>query len=138
MIVVDTNIIGYLFLSNVQSPSAERTLTIDNDWAAPLLWRSELRNVLALYMRKKLLALAQANQIMNEALKLMRGREFEVSSYEVLRLASESRCTAYDCEFIALANDLKVPLVTVDKALLRGFPSVAVSLKLFCERFGHS
>ena len=138
MIVVDTNIIGYLFLSSGQSPSAELALTIDSDWAAPLLWRSELRNVLALYMRKKLLDLTQANQIMDRALKLMSGREFEVSSYEVLRLASESRCTAYDCEFIALANDLNVPLVTVDKALLRSFPSVAVPLKTFCERFGHS
>ena len=137
MIVVDTNIIGYLFLSSAQSPLAERALTIDSDWAAPLLWRSELRNVLALYMRKKLLDLSQATQIMDRAMKLMNGREFEVSSYEVHRLAAESRCTAYDCEFIALANDLSVPLVTVDKDLLRSFPSVAVSLKAFCERFGH-
>ena len=89
-------------------------------------------------MRKRLLDLAQANQIMDGALKLMNGMEFEVSSHEVLRLALESQCTAYDCEFIALANDLKVPLVTVDKALLRSFPSVAVSLKAFCGKFSHS
>jgi predicted nucleic acid-binding protein len=132
MIVVDTNIIGYLFLSSEQSVLAERALKKDNEWAAPILWRSELRNVLAFYMRKNLIKLEHAQYIMDGALELLRGREYEVSSYEVLRLASESECSASDCEFIAAANDLKVPLITVDKELLREFPSVAVSLTTFC------
>ena len=46
MIVVDTNVIGYLFLSSDQSVLAERALQKDNEWAAPILWRSEFRNVL--------------------------------------------------------------------------------------------
>lgn len=133
MIVVDTNVIGYLFLSSNQSLSAERTLQKDIEWAAPVLWRSEFRNVLALYMRKNIIDLEQAQIIMNNALKLLKGREYQVPSYEVLRLASESKCSAYDCEFIAVANDLKVPLVTVDKQLLRKFPSVAVSLSAFSK-----
>jgi predicted nucleic acid-binding protein len=133
MIVVDTNIIGYLFLSSEQSLLAERALKKDSEWAAPVLWRSELRNVLALYMRNDLITLEHAQRIMDGALELLRGREYEVSSYEVLRLASESKCSAYDCEFIAAANDLKAPLITVDKELLREFPAVAVSLTTFCE-----
>lgn len=133
MIVVDTNVIGYLFLSSEQSFLSERALQKDSEWAAPILWRSELRNVLTLYMRKNLIKLEQAQRIMNSALKLLRGGEYEVSSYEVLRLASASKCSAYDCEFIATANDLKVPLVTVDRQLLREFPSVAVSLNSFSE-----
>jgi predicted nucleic acid-binding protein len=133
MIVVDTNVIGYLLLSSDQSLSAEQALKKDSEWAAPILWRSEFRNVLALYLRKNLVTLQQAHSIMNSALELMRGREYEASSFEVLRLASESKCSAYDCEFIAAANDLKVSLVTVDRQLLREFPSVAVSLKSFIE-----
>jgi predicted nucleic acid-binding protein len=133
MIVVDTNIIGYLFLSSEQALSAEQALKKDSEWAAPLLWRSEFRNVLALYLRKKYLTLQQAQSTMNSALEVMRGREYDVSSYEVLRLASTSKCSAYDCEFIAAANDLQVRLVTVDKQLLREFPTVAVSLISFIE-----
>ncbi|MDY7032710.1 MAG: type II toxin-antitoxin system VapC family toxin [Thermodesulfobacteriota bacterium] len=133
MIVVDTNIIGYLFLTSEKSFLAERALQKDNDWAAPILWRSELRNVLALYMRKNIIKLDHAQRIMNSALNLLRGREYEVSSYEVLRLVSASKCSAYDCEFIATANDLKVPLVTVDRQMLREFPSVAVSLNSFSK-----
>ncbi len=133
MIVVDTNVIGYLFLSSEQSVLAERALQKDNEWAAPILWRSEFRNVLTLYMRKNLITFEQARQIMNSALELLRGREYEVPSYEVLRLASTSNCSAYDCEFITAANDLQVPLVTVDKQLLQEFSSVALSLHSYSE-----
>jgi predicted nucleic acid-binding protein len=132
VIVVDTNIIGYLFLASEQSLLAEHAFMKDSEWAAPLLWRSELRNVLAFYIRKNRLKLEHAQLIMDGALELLRGREYEVASYEVLRLASESTCSAYDCEFIAAANDLKAPLLTVDKKLLREFPAVAVSLTSFC------
>lgn len=131
MIVVDTNVIGYLFLSSEQSPSAERALKIDSEWASPLIWRSELRNVLALYMRKHILELEHAQRIMNNALELLRGREYEVSSYDVLSLASESGCSAYHCEFITVANELKIPLLTSDKQLLQKFPDVTISLSDF-------
>ncbi len=133
MIVVDTNIIAYLFLSSEQSLLCERALKKDSEWAAPLVWRSELRNALTLYIRKNFIKLEHAHNIMDGAMELLRGREYEVSSYEVLRLASESNCSAYDCEFVAVANDLKIPLITVDKQLLREFPLVAVSLKAFCK-----
>ncbi|MBW1786481.1 MAG: type II toxin-antitoxin system VapC family toxin [Deltaproteobacteria bacterium] len=133
MIVVDTNIIGYLFLSSERSLLAERALNMDSEWAAPLIWRSEMRNVLALYMRKNIIKLEHAQRIMDGALELVKGREYEVASYDVLRLASESTCSAYDCEFIAVANDLEVPLVTSDKKILRDFPKRAVSLSAFCD-----
>jgi len=132
MIVVDTTVIGYLFLSSEQSILAECALKKDSEWTAPIIWRSELRNVLVLYMRNNIISIEYAQGIMNSALELMMGREYDVSSYEVLRLASESKCSAYDCEFIATANHLKVSLITVDKQLLREFPAVAVSLTTFC------
>ena len=70
MIVVDTNIIGYLFLSTELSLLAERALKKDSEWASPILWRSELRNVLVHYMRKNLIKLDHAQRIMNSALEL--------------------------------------------------------------------
>jgi len=53
MIVVDTNIIGYLYLTSDRSAQAEQALLKDPAWAAPLPWRSELRNVLARYIRNQ-------------------------------------------------------------------------------------
>lgn len=131
MIVVDTNVIGYLYLSSQRSEQAESALLRDGQWAAPILWRSELRNVLTLYMRKQRLSLEDANRIMGEAAALMQGGEYEVVSLQVLQLAQESTCSAYDCEFVALARDLNVPLVTVDRQVLAQFPRDAVSLDEF-------
>jgi len=128
MIVVDSNIIGYLYLKSERLAQAEQALEQDPQWAAPLLWRSELRNVLALYLRKRLMSLEAAREIMDEALSLMTSQEYEVVSAHVLNLAARSSCTAYDCEFVALAQDLGVSLVTVDKQVLEQFPDTAVSL----------
>ena len=131
MIVVDTNIIGYLYLTSDRSAQAEKALLKDSMWAAPILWRSELRNVLALYIRKGHLGLVEAQQVMVEASRLMQEREFDVTSHQVLSLVATSSCSAYDCEFVALAKDLDIPLVTVDKQILCQFPDIAVSLDEF-------
>lgn len=131
MIVVDTNLIAYLYLTSSHSQQAEQGLRKDPHWAAPLLWRSEFRNVLALYIRKHWLSLEAGQQIMDEALSLMEDQEYEVDSDQVLKLVTLSKCSAYDCEFVALAQELGTSLVTVDKQLLREFPKVAVSLAGF-------
>ncbi len=133
MIVVDTNILAYLFLTSERSPQAEQALRRDSAWAAPLLWRSELRNVLALYLRRGHLSLSDAQEIMDEAGGLMRGREYEVASMNVLSLAAAGRCSAYDCEFVALAQELSVSLVTVDRQILSEYPAVAVPLAEFAR-----
>ncbi len=131
MIVVDTNIIGYLYLTSNHSSLAEQALVKDPLWAAPILWRSELRNVLALYIRKDLLSLAEAQQVMEETSRLMQDREYEVTSHQVLDLVAASSCSAYDCEFVALAKDLDIPLVTTDKQILKQFPDNAISLEKY-------
>jgi predicted nucleic acid-binding protein len=131
MIVVDTNVIGYLYLNSPHSLQVQETLLKDSQWAAPYLWRSELRNVLALYIRQGKLSLQDAHLIMDEALMLMRNREYVVASANVLNLVATSTCSAYDCEFVALAQNLDVPLITVDKQILSQFPDVAISLKTF-------
>ena len=128
MIVADTNVISYLLLPTPHTEAAERLFQSDPDWCAPMLWRSELRNVLALYLRKGLLRLEQALAVQERAENLLRGKEYQVTSAMVLTLAKQSGCSAYDCEFVALARDLDAPLVTADKALLKAFPDQAQPL----------
>ena len=128
MIVVDTNVIAYLYLSGEYSDLSERLLERDPDWMAPRLWRSEFRNVLALYLRKELMGFQDSLEILEEAERLMSDSEFEVPSALVMQLAGESSCSAYDCEFIALARYFRVPLATNDNALLKAFPDTAQSV----------
>jgi predicted nucleic acid-binding protein len=131
VIVVDTNLLVYLLVPGEHTPQAERVFAKDSDWSAPRLWRSEFRNSLSVYIRRGSLSLDGALQSMQGAEDLMQGREYEVSSNSVLRLAASSRCSAYDCEFVALAQHLGVPLVTSDGQVLEAFPSVAVSVDTF-------
>jgi predicted nucleic acid-binding protein len=123
VIVVDTNIVAYLYLPGAVTARAEALLESDPQWAAPLLWRSEFRNILAGCLRRGALNFEQATALQREAEDLLRNSEFEVDSVEVLEFVRESDCSAYDCEFIALAAKLHAKLVTVDKKLLRAFPS---------------
>ena len=128
MIVVDSNVIAYLYLPGEYTSAAEALLVRDSDWAAPILWRSEFRNILAGYLRRKAITFEQANSLQSEAESLLAGAEYELDSHAVLELVRDSDCSAYDCEFIALAQKLNSRLVTMDKKLLRAFPKCAVAL----------
>ena len=128
MIVVDSNVLAYLYLPGEYTAAAEALLEQDSDWAAPILWRSEFRNILAGYLRRKAITFEQANSLQREAESLLEGAEFEVESLAVLELVRDSDCSAYNCEFIALAMKLDTKLITMDKKLLRAFPKRAIAL----------
>jgi predicted nucleic acid-binding protein len=128
VIVADVNVVAYLYLPCPQSAIAEALLLKDSDWMVPRLWRSEFRNVLATYMRHGLLTLESAIDIHRSAQALLGDNEFDVAPLAVLRLAHESGCSAYDCEYIALAEHLDVKLVSADKKLCKAFPIRAVAL----------
>ncbi|MCP9848972.1 type II toxin-antitoxin system VapC family toxin [Cyanobium sp. Morenito 9A2] len=128
MIVVDTNVVAYLLLRGPHTANAEALLARDPEWAAPALWRSELRNVLAGYLRRGTLSLSQVLALQSYAEDLLADQEVPVSSSEVFRLVAASDCSAYDCEFIAAAETLGIPLVTSDRQLLRAFPEITIPL----------
>ena len=128
MTMVDSNVLAYLYLPGEYTAAAEALLEEDADWSAPILWRSEFRNILAGCMRRKAISFEQANSLQREAESLLQGAEFEVESSAVLELVRDSDCSAYDCEFIALAMKLDTKLVTMDKKLLRAFPKRASAL----------
>ena len=131
MIVVDTNVIAGAFLGKETPCAEEYVLSRDPEWSVPLLWRSEFRNVLAGEVRRGRMNLDKAARIANRAEAWVRDREFSVPSGAILDLVARTRCTAYDCEFVALAQRLAVPLVTSDRQVLAAFPETAVSPEAF-------
>ena len=131
MIVVDTNILAYLYLPGDNTQLSEQALIKDPEWVAPVLWRSEFRNILSYYSQKNILSLENSLKIMREAEIFMNGGEYDIASAQVLSLASISGCSAYDCEFVALAQDLNVPLVTADKKILKAFSGSAIALESY-------
>jgi len=131
MIVVDTNLLLYLFVPSGLTAQAEAVFEEDSQWIAPLLWCSEFRSALVGLIRQGNLTVDIARDIAHRAESWMSGREYPVSTNHVLRLAAASACSSYDCEFVAVAKDLAVPLVTADRQILRAFPKIAISLDGF-------
>ncbi len=134
MIVADTNIISYLLLPTSYSDTVDALYKVDSEWVAPTMWKSEFRNVLALYLRKKLITFETALRLQETAESIMENNEFDIPSSQVLALVNKSSCSSYDCEFVALAQHLNISLVTQDKKVLKEFPSLAISATTFIRQ----
>ena len=128
MIVVDSNVLAYFYLPGALTARAEALFAKDPDWAAPILWRSEFRNILAGYLRRDELSFDDACRLQQDADGLLAGAEYQVDSRNVLALVRDSGCSAYDCEYVALAMHLDTRVVTMDKQLIREFPKHVVAL----------
>lgn len=135
MIVVDSNVIAYCWIAGDRTQLAQRVRLRDPAWHVPLLWRSELRSAFAGYLLRGDIDADRAAETMAAAEESLAGCEHQVSSARVLQLAVGSRLSAYDCEFVALAEALAVPLVTEDRAVLKGFPEVALTMEDFLVKF---
>ena len=115
MIIVDAMNLGYLLLSHPSfSEDVREMARVDDERCAPPLWRSELRNTFMQHVRAtdpdipaSDLTLSGAVERMRAAEALIGERTFDVKSEPVLRLADGSGYTAYDCEYVALAQRLR-------------------------------
>jgi predicted nucleic acid-binding protein len=135
MIVVDSNVIAYCWIPSERSQIAQRVRLRDPAWHVPVLWRSELRSALATYLWRGTMTLDDAAAVMRAAEEAVSGCEHLVVSGPVLELAARMRLSAYDCEFVALAQSLRVPLLTEDQEILKAFPDVALTMGDFLSRF---
>ena len=136
MIVVDANIIAYFFIPGEYSEIVEQVLRKDPKWVVPLLWRSEFCNILFKYIRFTKMDMGTAVKTAEAAQRFFSRGEFAVSFHKVLELASQTSCSAYDCEYAVLASDLRVPLLTTDKKILKAFPNISISCRDFLKTNG--
>ena len=125
MIVVDTNILVFLYFPGDNTEEVKHLMKADPEWAAPVLWRSELLNVLCTYMRMKRLSLGRCIEIFDLANELMSDRTYTVAPLKVLEVSDRTGCSGYDSEFVSLAEDLSTRLVTYDTFLVSRSAPVA-------------
>jgi hypothetical protein len=75
--------------------------------------------------------LEDASAVMAATESALAGREHLMTGDAVLELAARTGLSAYDCEFVALAQALLVPLVTEDRAVLKAFPDLAFTMEAY-------
>ena len=73
MIVVDTNVVAYLYLPGDYTEQAEALARAGSGLGGPVLWRSEFRNILAGYMRRGTLTFEQARDLQPKPKSLLAG-----------------------------------------------------------------
>ena len=125
MIVVDANLIVYLNASSDFGGLAEAVLRRDPEWFAPPLWQPEVAHAFVRMVRAGMINADDAYRSLSRAHQLVETHAFAdpvQASLDVLALALESGCTAYDCEYILTAMQLNTHLITLDKQLLQAFP----------------
>ena len=132
MIVADTNLIAYLLIAGPFSAAAQRVWDRDSHWISPLIWHSELLNVLATSVREGHMAKEKAQEVWAHAPAFI--RDAEVPPLEVLDLSISSRFATFDCFYVVLARKFNASLVTADKKLLQRFNDVAVSIEDFASQ----
>jgi len=124
MIAVDVNVLAYLWIPGEMTTLAEEALARDPHWVSSVLWRSEFRNILAGYLRRGDLNQATVDRCIDGAESQLAGYEYLVPSGLVMGKVAASTCSAYDCEYVALAADMKATLVTSDRKVLAEFPGL--------------
>ena len=133
MIVVDSNIIAYCWLNTPMTGNAQDVRVKDSEWHVPVLWRAELRSIMTGYRRSGALSGQVTRRVMSHIEQELAGSEHIVPSDDVFAVVEACSLSAYDSEFVALALALSVPLVTEDKAILREFPRLAMSMAAFAR-----
>lgn len=132
MIVVDVNIVAYFFIEGERTEQARRLWQIDSDWRLPYLWRHEYLNVLATYVRHGGANSADVLSLWRQAVDLLVDAETEIDWEAALELAVRENISAYDAQYIILAQALGAVCITQDKALLKRFPGVAQTMQQVC------
>lgn len=131
MIVADANLIAYYYFPGPLQPAAQKVLEKDPAWFVPPVMISEFRNITLGFIRSQKLQATDALDLVSRVEMVFGPRTRGVSSVKVMELAIASGCSAYDAEYVALAQMLKVKLVTQDSRLLKAFPGAAISVDSF-------
>ena len=133
MIVADGNLIVYRHVSGPLSARADAAGRKDADWRTAALWRCEMTSALAKMVRGRVLDEAAALSAIAAAGAEMFPRETEVPQDHALRVALRYGISAYDAQYIALAEMLGVPCVTADAALAKKTPALSILLAEFVK-----
>ena len=131
MIVVDVNIIAYLLLAGEKTALAQQVYKLDSDWRVPALWSHEFLNVLASNVKFGGINMAQANEALENGRYLFSENIQPVDHKLALTLAVIHQISAYDTQYVALAQSLNCLLLTEDAKLCDKLPETAVCMANF-------
>jgi predicted nucleic acid-binding protein len=127
VVLVDTNILAYLLIEGDRTPAAQALYERDPDWRSEAFVMVEFSNILATYVRTRLLTSKQGADLLAEAQVLMPALA-NLPHQQALDAAMEFGVSAYDARFVAVARQMRVKLITEDIKLRKAVPAWTLSL----------
>ncbi len=134
MIVVDATILIYSLIECEYTPLTQQLRSKDADWRTAGLCLHEILNVLTTYQRRNLLTLPQCHTLLEHAHRFVQVAQQDVALDVALVVAAQYTITGYDAQYVALAQSLKVPLITEDRKLCQATTGISMSLQDFLQR----
>lgn len=135
MIIVDTNAVFHFFASKKQEgQDMKNVYELDKHWIVPYLFWYELLNVFCSQIKYASMTLERAQELYEMVRVFFYDRVYSSNPQKVLNIAVESECSVYDCEFVAIAIDFGIPLITYDKKILKTFSNIAMTADTFIQK----
>ena len=131
MIVVDVNILANYTIKGARTKEAHRLWALNDYWIVPSFWRIEIQSVLWKYVRFQGMSKNEALAVMEQAIQFFSGNEQDIAPGVALQEAISSGISVYDAQYVALARQLNIPCVTLDKALQKACPDRVVLIDAF-------
>ncbi|KAB2639892.1 MAG: type II toxin-antitoxin system VapC family toxin [Verrucomicrobia bacterium] len=128
MIVVDSSVISFLFLEGELTESVKELHRIDSEWITPPILNHEMLNILAVVGTADQ-AVAPMEEIWRDLRALLGSRQQVPDPLRSLHLAIELKISGYEAQYVALAQQLNMPLVTEEQRLLEQLPALCLSIE---------
>jgi hypothetical protein len=128
MIVVDSSVISFLFLEGELTESVKELHRIDSEWITPPILNHEMLNILAVVGTADQ-AFAPMEEIWRDLRALLGSRQQVPDPLRSLHLAIELEISGYVAQYVALAQQLNIPLVTEEQRLLEQLPDLCLSIE---------
>jgi predicted nucleic acid-binding protein len=132
VIVADASVVTFLFLEGELSGIVRELYTTDPEWVTPPILNHEMLNILAA------VGSAEGNvqgmeELWREARGVLGSRQQIPDPQRSLRLAIELGISGYQAQYLALADQLKLPLLTTDALLLDLLPKKTCRPEVYLE-----
>lgn len=133
MIVIDANILIYALIECDNSRLIPQLREKDADWRTTELCRHEILNVLTTYQRRGVLSLAQCRELLSYANQFLAQAQCEVNFAASLDTAAKHGISGYDAQYVALATNLSIPLISEDRKVRQAVPEIVMSMQQFVD-----
>lgn len=136
MIVADASVASFLFLEGELTSIVRELFAADPEWITPPILNHEILNILAAVGSLEGDSVAM-EELWREVRSVFGSRQHIPDPMRSLRLAIELKISGYQAQYVALANQLKLPLLTTDQRLLELLPQSTCRPEEYLRDFIH-